>query len=172
MRRTPAALAALMLVGSLAGASLATDGVPRSFFQGSFDLLDENGTLLGHATASLFEPTGQRLVPGSYDFKGAPGNPAGILESHAVIGSAHFWFDPLFLPNGATTPGAYVGRADGVECVYRGPNDTDCHQLGIQYVDNVDPSVLDEVQFYGYWGEVTQFVGAGGFTLRFSGVGS
>lgn len=167
MRRILALLAALALLGSLAGPSLAADPVQRSFFQGSFELRADDGTLLGHATAQLFEPTDQRLVPGTYDFAGAAGNP--IRESHAQIGIAHFWFDPHFLPTGASTPGAYVGRGEGVECVYVAPNEADCHWWVVQFVESLDPAGLDEVQFYGPWGEETQFVGKGSFTVRFSG---
>ena len=167
MRRTLALFAALALAGSLAGSSFAANAPPKSFFQGDFDLLAEDGTLLGHATAQLFQPTDQRLVPGSYDFVGAATN--WIRESHATIGNAHFWFDPGHLPAGATIPGGFVARAEGVECVYSGPNEADCHWLVIQYVDNVDPSVRDEVAFEGPWGVATQFVGKGTFTLRFSG---
>ena len=168
MRRIIAFVAAVTLAFALSGSSLAAPG--RSFFQGDFDLLDWDGTLLGHATAQLTQPTSQRLVPGSYDFSGAPAN--AIRESHAQIGNAHFWYDPIYLPAGATIPGAYVGRAEGVECAYLAPNGADCHWLAIQFVDSVDPTVRNEVQFYGPWGEVTQFVGNGSFTLRFSGIES
>lgn len=167
MRRTLALFAALALAGSLAGSSLAASAPPKSFFQGDFDLLEEDGTLLGHATAQLFQPTDQRLVPGRYDFVGASTN--SLRESHATIGNAHFWFDPGHLPAGATIPGGFVARAEGVECAYSGPNEADCHSLVITYVDNVDPSVRDEVAFEGPWGAVTQFVGKGTFTLKFSG---
>jgi hypothetical protein len=170
MRRIAAFLAALALVASVAGSSLAADPAPRSSFHGDFDLLAEDGTLLGHANAQLFQPTDQRLVPGRFDFMGAAGNP--ILESHAVIGNAHFWYDPGHLPNGATIPGAHVARGEGVECVYLGPNQTDCHGWAVQFVDNVDPSVRDEAMFFGSWGVATQFVGNGGFVLRFSGTES
>jgi hypothetical protein len=167
VRRTLALIGGLALVGSLAGSSLAASAGPKSFFQGDFDLLAGDGTLLGHATAQLFEPTAQRIVPGSYDFTGAPDN--WIRESHMQVGNASFWYDPTFLPTDATIPGAYVGRAEGVECVYAAPNNADCHWLVVQYVKSADPNGRDEVQFYGSWGEATQFVGKGTFILKYSG---
>ena len=169
MRRVLALIAAVVLVGSLAGSSLATGTPPSSSFVGNFDLLTEDGTLLGHSIAQLFEPTNRRLVPGSHDFRGAPSN--AIRESHAVIGGAHFWFDTKHLPAGAKIPGGYVARGDGVECVYYAPNVADCYKWWVQFVDNVDPSVRNEVMF-GWenadnsWGETTQFVGKGYFVLR------
>ena len=169
MRRTFALLAGLVLVASLAAPSLAA-GASKSSFQGDFDLLADDGTVLGHATAQLFMPTDQRLVPGRYDFVGAATNP--VRESHMQVGNAHFWFDPGHMPNGATIPGGYVARAEGVECAYSGPNDTACHDLAIQFVDNVDPSVRDEVMFEGPWGVVGQLVGKGTFELKFSGEAS
>ena len=167
MRRVIALVAAVLLIGALAGSSLASSTAQRSMFQGSFDLESEDGVLLGHATAQLFEPTDQRLVPGRYDFTGAADN--GIHESHALIGNAFFWFDPSHMPAGATIPGGYVARGEGVECVYAGPNDTDCHTWAVQFVDNVDPSVRDELHFEGTWGVVAQFVRSGSFVVSISG---
>jgi hypothetical protein len=165
MRRILTVLVAVVLVGWLAGSSLAVTA--RSSFHGDFDLLAEDGTVLGHVKADLSEPTDKDLVAGAWDATGAFG--AGIRESHAVIGTSAFWYDGTFLGAGATIPGAYVGRGDGFECVYYGPNQADCHPWAVQYVDNVDPTVRDEVQFYGSWGEVTQFVGDGTFQVRVAG---
>ncbi|HEX5825897.1 MAG TPA: hypothetical protein VFY23_00125 [Candidatus Limnocylindrales bacterium] len=167
MRRIVALVAALVLVGTLTGSSLGSSTAPRNSFQGSFDLETEEGELLGHAIAQLFEPTEERLVPGRYDFTGADDN--WIRESHAVIGNSGFWFDPGHMPNGATIPGGYVARGEGVECVYAGPNETDCHTWAVQFVDNVDPSVRDEVHFEGSWGVVAQFVRSGSFIVSVAG---
>ena len=78
---------------------------------------------------------------------------------------------------GATIQGATVAFASGVECVYIAPNESMCHERGVQFVDNVDPSVRDEVMFAfnrdsnGEWiFEYTQFVGRGAFVLTFSGI--
>jgi hypothetical protein len=114
-------------------------------------------------------------VPGSYDFRGASDN--WIRESHAVIGATSFWFDPDHDPAGSTIPGAHVAAGDGVECVFAGPNDAVCHEWTVTYVDNVDAMVRDEVRFTwenpdNSWGEATQFVGKGTFTLKVLGTES
>lgn len=134
-----------MLLGSLAGSSLAANPAPTSSFTGDFDLYDRDGTLLGHATAQLFEPTDQRLVPGSYDFKAAPDR--WFRESHAQIAGTAFWYDPDHEPEGAVVPCATVAFGWGVECVYLGPNDAFCQDLAMMFIDNADPSVPNEVAF-------------------------
>jgi len=165
MRRIVSLLAALALVAGLAGSSVAASG-PKSSFVGDFDLLTADGTLLGHASAQLFEPTDQRLVPGRYDFKGAADNT--IRESHAQIGRVDFWYDDYLRPP------TNVAFGEGVECVYYGPNDADCHPWAVMFVDNLDPAARDEVAFaiskltdgdwdFQYW----QFVGKGEFVLKY-----
>jgi hypothetical protein len=170
MRRIVSLLAALALVAGLAGSSVAASGA-KSSFVGDFDLLTfdqstEDWTLLGHASAQLFEPTDQRLVPGRYDFKGAAGNP--IRESHAQIGRVDFWFDDF------NRPPTNVALGEGVECVYYGPNVADCHPWAVMFVDNLDPAAADEVAFaiskltngdwdFQYW----QVVGKGDFVLKY-----
>ena len=177
MRRLVALLAALVLLGSLAGSSVAANPVPRSSFTGDFNLLLEDGTPWGHATAQLVQPTDQRPVPGHFDFRGVPG--IAIRESHAQIGQVHFYYDPNHWPNGARYPGANVVRAEGVECVYIDLNNADCHQWAMMLIDNKDPSVPNQAAFaisklangdwdFQYW----QIVGRGDFVLRFSGIES
>jgi len=179
MRRLMAILSALALVVSLSVSSVAASpAAPRSSsFYGDFNLIAPDGTLFGHATAQLFQPTNQRLVPGTYDFRGAPGNT--IRESHAQIGTVHFWYDQNHMPEGATVPGGTVAFASGVECVYIELNNADCHEWAVQFVNNTDPKVRDEVMFAisktesGEWDfEYTQFVGKGDFVLKFSGIES
>jgi hypothetical protein len=176
MRRVLALIAAIVLVGSLAGSSLAA-GTPQNSFTGDFDLMAEDGPLLGHVTAKLFEPTDQRLVPGAYDFMGAPSN--WIRESHAQIGGIDFWYDPNHEPNGAAIRGANVAFGWGVECIYVGPGDSICHDFAVMFIDNVDPSVPNQVAFanskldngefdFQYW----QVAGKGSFVLKYSGTQS
>lgn len=180
MRRLVALVAAMLLVASLTGSSLAAAGGPKSSsLSGSFDLLtgDDPPVLLGHAIVQLFEPTEQRLVPGSYDFIGAAGNP--ILESHAQIGQTHFGFAAEHWAIGAAYPGANIAIGEGVECVYYGPNETDCHGFAVEFIDPLDPAGRHEAVFanqkdedgnwmFEYW----QTVGTGNFSLRFSGIES
>jgi hypothetical protein len=146
---------------------------PKSSFVGDFDLVEQGtGVVVGHITASVFEPTAQRLVPGSYDFVGASGN--AIKESHGVLGSSGFWFDPNH-PE-ADLGGSTVAFASGAECIYFGPNDTFCHEWAVMFIDVVDPSFPDQVAFAGrdpvtgdwafdYW----FWVGSGEFHLRLAG---
>jgi hypothetical protein len=172
MRRVASLIAALVLVASPAGSSLAAGPVGASSFSGSFELLAEDGTLLGHATAKLFQATDQRLVPGSYDFIGAPSN--WIRESHAQIGGTAFYHDPHHWPNGATYPGADVAYGWGVECIYSEPGNAICHDFAVMFIDNLDPSVPNQVAFansklengefdFLYW----QVAGKGGFVLKY-----
>jgi hypothetical protein len=177
VRRITSLFAALVLVGSLAGSSLAAGSPPKNSFTGDFDLMAEDGTLLGHATARLFEPTDQRLVPGAYDFMGAPSN--WIRESHAQIGGKAFYNDPDHWPNGAAFPGANVAYGWGVECVYGEPGNTFCHDFAVMFIDNLDPSVPNQVAFanskletgefdFQYW----QVAGKGSFVLKYLGTQS
>jgi hypothetical protein len=180
-RRSLAVLGALALVATAATSSLAVSSTPRSSFNGDFDVLldtDAGKVLLGHATAQLFEPTNQRLVPGTFDFVGAPDN--AIRESHAQIGQVDFWDDPDHWSSDASSPGATVAFAEGVECVYFEPGVTDCHPWAVMFIDNDDPGARNEVAFAiskvadgehaGQWDFVYwQWVGDGSFVLKYSG---
>ena len=181
MRRIASLFAALVLVGSLAGSSLASGTVPKNSFTGDFTLLSEDGSVvLGHATVSLFPPTDQRLVPGSYDFTGASTNPTGVRESHAQLGQSGFWFEPDWGKwDASKVSGANVAFGQGVECAYYGPNNADCHVFALQFVDPLDPTMPHMAAFansknddgswnFQYW----QMVGKGDFVLKFSGTES
>lgn len=138
MRRMFAVAAAVILTAGLAGSSLASTPSPKLGFIGNFVELSD-GTNLGRITAQLSEPTEQNLVPGTFEFIGAPGY--FIRESHAVIGHTAFWFDPNH------DGGSNVAYGDGVECVFFGVNDSDCHEWAVQFVDPVDPSIPNQVAF-------------------------
>jgi hypothetical protein len=139
MRRLLALLAAVVLAASLASSSLASTSTPKLGFVGDFVQLSDTGEVMGRITAQLAEPTEKQLVPGSHDFVGAPGNY--VRESHAVIRSTGFWYDPQ--------PGleANVAYGDGVECVWFGVNDTVCHEWAVMFVDYVDASVPNQVAY-------------------------
>jgi hypothetical protein len=178
MRRIVSLVAALLLVGSLAGSSLASGPAPKqNSFTGDFNLLSEDGSvLLGHATVSLFPATDKRLVPGSYDFKGAPGN--AIRESHAQIGQSGFWYEKDWGDVG-NVRGANVAFGQGVECVYFEVNNADCHLFALQFVDPLDPALPRMAAFAnsknadGSWDfQWWQMVGKGHFVLKFSGIPS
>jgi hypothetical protein len=91
MRRWFALLAALALVASLAGTSVAA--VPaRSGFIGEFDLVGQgDGFVFGHVSAALSVPTEANLVPGHYDFYGSEPQ---FEEAHGLLTYADFWYDP------------------------------------------------------------------------------
>jgi hypothetical protein len=175
MRRLAALLAAIALTASLAGSSLAATGPEKNSFVGDFDQVDESGLVYGHITAQLRVPTWQRLVPGSYDFKGAPDNPFGIRESHAQIGHVGFWFDPNHPEPGGL--GSNVAFGEGVECVYFEPGNTACHEFAVMFIDPLDPALPNQVAFanahdpesgewdFAYW----YLVGDGDFVLKYFG---
>jgi hypothetical protein len=179
VRRIASLFGALVLIASLAGSSLASGTVPKNSFTGDFTLLSDDGSVvLGHATVSLFPPTDQRLVPGSYDFKGASTNPIGIRESHAQIGQSGFWLEEKW-GDEWNVRGANVAFGAGVECVYIQLNNADCHPFAVMFVDPLDPTLPRMAAFanstnadgswnFQYW----QMVGKGDFVLKFSGTES
>ena len=139
MRRALALVAAVVLGASVAGSGLAAAGTTKLSFTGDFVQLADDGTVMGRITAQLGQPTEQQLVPGSYDFSGAPGN--GVLESHAVIGHTAFWYDP------GHEGGADVAYGEGVECVFFGVGDSTCHEWAVMFIDVRDGSVPNQVAF-------------------------
>jgi hypothetical protein len=117
MRRVLALIAAVVLVGSLAGSSLAA-GMPPNSFTGDFDVINpDSGAVVGHVVARLSPPSDRLLVPGKYEFTGATGYP--IRETRAVVASSLFWIDP----NG----GKPHAMATGAACDIFNPGDYTCH---------------------------------------------
>lgn len=139
MRRTLALAAAIVLGASLAGSSLAVEGSAKLSFTGDFVQIGDDGTVMGRIVAQLGQPTQQHLVPGSFDFQGAPGN--GVRESHAVIGATSFWYDPNH------EGGSDVAYGEGVECVFFGVGDSTCHEWAVMFIDVRDQAVPNQVAF-------------------------
>lgn len=172
-RRSLAVLAALALVATAATSSLAAQS--KNHFSGDFDLVNGEGVVVGHVTAQLFDATESRLVPGSYDFAGAPGNY--IRESHSQLGVVQWWYDANHPEPGLG--GSNVAFAEGVECMYYGPGESFCHAFAVQFVDPLDPTLPNEVAFADHrlngdpeadWDFTMWFtVGAGDFVLRYVG---
>jgi prepilin-type processing-associated H-X9-DG protein len=169
LRRASSALVAVGLLAALVGAGSAS-AATRNSFVGDFELIDGgSGAVVGRVTAQLGDPTSQRLVPGTYDFKGAPGN--AIAESHAQLGHVGWWFDPNHPAPGAG--GSNVAFADGVECLYFGANDAFCHEFAVMFIDDINPAFPDQVAFADHRGEGGDWeftywflVGRGDFVLR------
>jgi hypothetical protein len=160
----------MMLAASMGVATI--DAASRSAFSGDFDVVAEGSRqLIGHVKASTFVPTEQRLVPGSFDWKGAPGRP--VRESHAMFSRVDFWFDPNNPAPGLG--GSNVAFAEGVECVYLTPGDAGCTEFAVMFIDDLDPSLPNQVAFSngrdpatGDWNfDQWYWVGAGDFSLRF-----
>jgi hypothetical protein len=171
MRRFVAFLSAGVLVASLAASSVAAaPAAPKNRLVADFQAISD-GVVIGRVTAQLFEPSERQLVPGSYDFYGAPGWP--IRESHAQLGKVMFWYDPNA---GGPGYGANVAYAEGVMCDYVEPNVPDCHPIFLWFVD-----VLKRAGRADYldtnttnpgtdpWNGTSWEVGRGAFVLTFKG---
>jgi len=128
MRRVPAVVAALALVVSVAGSSLATGSVVgTSRFAGSFDTYVD-GQLVGHINAVLWPTTESKPVGGSYSTSGPLGSSVAIPTEVVFYHHARYnevWFNGLEVGTGYTTA-AFTGH----------------------FVDNFDPSRPDTVEFW------------------------
>jgi len=174
MRRVLALIAAIVLVAAFAGSAAATPAGPEgSSFVGKFEMINmDDGTASGWANVEIRVATEQRLAPGSYDFLGARGY--SIREAHAVLGSSGFWLDS---GHGADSHVAYF---QGVECLYTDPGAQDCHAVTGMFVDVLDPTARDWVEFLRHdpndtaqdpndpetWTRSQFFVGKGAFVLN------
>jgi hypothetical protein len=140
MRRTFAILAAIFLVGSLAGSTLArgpTDRVNRVV--GNFDILDWDGSLVGHVVVNYQEPTAQRWMPGSLDVTWVPDArfpypqpPFGAKRSHTILVAA--WFGP-----GPGDPGAVETGISGSMCDFGAEWNATCHDFQVVIEQGADP---------------------------------
>jgi hypothetical protein len=157
------------LIASLGAANLAA-GATRSSFVGDFDVVTEGDRqVVWHVTAQTFRPSATRLVPGDYVAKGVVDWAA--AEVHAQIAHVDFWFDPNNPAPGLG--GSNVAFADGVECVYNAPGDAACGLFAVMFIDDLDPSLPDQVAYantklengdwdFQYW----FWVGKGSFQVR------
>jgi hypothetical protein len=128
MRRVLALVAALALVVSVAGSSLATGSVVgTSRFAGSFDTY-VGGQLVGHINAVLVPTTESQPVGGTYSTSGRLGRsvaiPTQVVFYHATTYN-EVWFNGLEVGTGYTKA-AFTGH----------------------FVDNFDPSTPDTVEFW------------------------
>ena len=128
MRRVLALVAAVALVVSVAGSSLATGSVlGTSRFAGSFDTY-VNGQLVGHINAVLWPTTESQPVGGSYSTSGSLGRSVAIptevvFYHHATYNEV--WFNGLEVGTGYSKA-AFTGH----------------------FVDYFDHSTLDTVEFW------------------------
>ena len=177
MRRFVALLSVGILVASLTASSVsAAPGAPKNRLVADFQAIS-NGVVIGRVSAQLFEPSEQQLVPGHYDFYGAPGSP--IRESHAQLSRVEFWYDPAAgNPGGWEGPdyGANVAYAEGVMCDYTEPNVPNCHPIYLWFVDVLDPAgradYLDTNTYtptVGEWDGTSWAVGPGASVLTYHG---
>ena len=128
MRRGLAFVAALALVVSVAGSSLATGSTRgTSQFVGSFDV-DVDGQRVGHINAVLWPTTEGQPVGGSYSTSGPLGSSVAIPTEvffHHFATYNEVWFNGLEVGTGYTKT-AFTGH----------------------FVDNLDPSKADTVEFW------------------------
>jgi hypothetical protein len=171
VRRSMALLSGGILAASLAASSVsAAPALPRSSLIADFQAVSD-GVVIGRVTARLSVPSEQHLVPGSYDFYGAPGWP--VRESHAQLGNVQFAYDPNA---GGPGFGANVAYAEGVICDYAEPNVPDCHDIFLWFVDVLDPAGrADYLDTNAHnpgsdpWDGTSWNVGNGAFVLTFTG---
>jgi len=142
MRRVLALGAALALVVSVAGSSLAVGSIPgTSRFVGSFDTYFD-GQRLGHISALLVPTTDSQFVGGSYSTSGPLGSSVAIPTEVVFYHQATYnevWFN-----------GLEVGTGQG-KTAFTG-----------HFVDYFDPSTADTVEF---WAQPMSVRGPGGFVF-------
>lgn len=128
MRRVLALVAAMALVVSVAGSSLATGSMPdTSRFVGSFDTYFQ-GQLVGHIDAMLLPTTESQPVGGSYRTSGPLGSSVAIPTEvffHHLPTYDEVWFNGLEVGTGYTKA-AFTGH----------------------FVDYFDASMTDTVEFW------------------------
>ena len=128
MRRVLALVAAMALVVSVAGSSLATGSVAgTSRFAGSFDTYVD-GQLVGHINAVLVPTTNSQFIGGSYSTSGPLGSSVAIPTEVVFYHQATYnevWFN-----------GLEVGTGQG-KTAFTG-----------HFVDYFDPSKKDTVEFW------------------------
>jgi hypothetical protein len=173
IRRLIGLIGAVALLAAIGGSSLVT-AATRNSFTGDFDLVYEGtSTIQGRVKATTFEPTSQRLVPGFFDFKGAPD--FFVRETHALISGVDYWHDANHPEPGVG--GSNVAFAEGVECYYIAVGDAGCHEWAVMFIDVLDSSYPDQVAFAvsrnpetGEWNfDNWMWVGRGDFSVRISG---
>jgi hypothetical protein len=150
MRRIVALLGALMLVGSLAGSSVAAGPTDRvNHLIADFTMLDQQGNRVGRVVADFRESSWDRWVPGTLDVYWAPyaqanppfpfmaldGQP--VQRSHAQLTGA--WFNREV---GGPFPGTTVAGAGWYLCDFANPWDTSCRMFWVQFRVNADGSKL------------------------------
>lgn len=174
MRRWMAMIAAVVLVASLGGSSLAAGPSYRvNRLVGSFDFLDWDGSVAGHIDVNFKEPTYADVVPGRLDVTWVEGarfpyeqQPYGVDESHTVLTAG--WFGPG-TPNEGGIPFIETG-ASGSMCDFSAPWNAVCHDFTVVFQEDVDTAGTDFVAFFGS-GEDGEFylVGPGSFALTYAG---
>ena len=175
MRRVVAILAAMALMGSLAGSTLAEgphDRVNRVV--GNFDFLDWDGSVVGHVTVNYQEPTAQQWVPGSLEVTWVPGArfpyqqpPFGAKMSRTILIAA--WFGP---PVGGE-PGAIETGAQGSMCDFGAQWNGICHDFQVVIERNADLHGQHLIAFgMPDWENAPAewyVVGPGSFTVTYAG---
>jgi hypothetical protein len=173
MRRIVALLAAIVLVGSLAGSTLA-EGPPYrvNHVVGNFDILDWDGSLVGHVVIDYQEPNSQRWVPGSLDVTWVPGArfpyqqpPFGAKVSHTILVAA--WFGPGAEPGGVET------GTTGSMCDFGAEWNATCHDFQVVIEQGADPHGQHLIAFgTPDWENTPQewyVIGQGAFVVTYAG---
>jgi len=136
MRRLVALVSAAVLVATLAGSSVAAAPSYRvNHVVGNFDVLDWDGSVVGHVVVNYGEPTYERVVPGTLDVTWAldarfpyPQPQYGAKESHTILAAAWFGSDPT-RPEQTGNEFIETG-ADGSMCDFGAPWNYLCHDFG------------------------------------------
>ncbi len=170
MRRLVAVFAAVVLIASLAASAVAAGPTYRvNRMVGNFDILDWDGSLVGHIVVDYTEPSAQKWVPGSLDVNWVPGArfpyqqpPYGAKQSHTVLTGGSFGEDPI---------GVIGTSATGSMCDFGWAWNATCHDFAVVIQVNPGGDGRNLIGFSTPSWETTEFyvVGPGAFALTYVG---
>jgi hypothetical protein len=166
MRRMLALGAALLLVTSLAPLGAAAGPPTANRMVGNFEILEGDGSLVGHIVVNYTVPNDRHWVPGTLDVTWEPGArfpyaqpPYGARQSHTVLAAA--WFGPGdgdWIETGVT----------GAMCDFGAPWNATCHEF-MMVIQDYPAGIPDLIAFGPPGWEDAQWylAGDGAFALTY-----
>jgi LysM repeat protein len=98
---------------------------------------------IGRVTATIVMPVAWSQVPGTIEFEGAAGSELQAIRG--VVQLAGYWFDSTF-PT-PSSGGARVFYVEGHECRYYASTSPTCFDVDWVFIDQVDPTMADQVSW-------------------------